>query len=290
MAVAETLSFSRAAERLYVSQSTLSEQIKQLETELGSPLFRRTSHNVERTEAGERLLPIAAMVCRDVDACRDIVRELRDGISGTLRVGVTSTCKNLLKQPLREMCRRYPKLRIEVQYANGMDIAQLLMHKQVDIALTMQPHHTPEGVESEEIFRSRLCMICSSGHALADRKEVSLSELLSYPMVLPSEELYYRRELDRILERNSQHAEAKMEVSDPDYLLEVLEHSPLWTMHAGIVAAGKENLRAIPIKECTEELVGCLHKLRSSVSKQSASALSEMIRTEAKLQAIRNGC
>ncbi len=161
LAVAEYLSFSRAAEKLYISQSALSEQIKQLEEELGAPLFRRSSHRVVLTEAGERLRPVAAKAWKDAEACRDVVRGLKEGIGGRLRIGVTSTCKSLLKAPIREMVMKYPKLQVQIECSNAIDIRHMLLHKQVDLAITLHPQRISDEVESLPVFKDRLCFICS---------------------------------------------------------------------------------------------------------------------------------
>ena len=288
LAVAEYLSFSRAAEKLYISQSALSEQIKQLEEELGTPLFRRSSHRVVLTEAGDRLRPVAAMAWKDAEACRDVVRGLKEGIGGRLRIGVTSTCKSLLKAPIREMVMKYPKLQVQIECSNAIDIRHMLLHKQVDLAITLHPQRISDEVESLPIFKDRLCFICSKTHALADRAGVTLSEVMPYPLILPSPELVIRKDLNRVFANAglTPTPTPRLEVSEPELMIEMVEHSQLATLHAGIVINGKENLRAVPITDCTEVLVGCIHWLRDSYSKPSAELLKELIKAEADKQAI----
>lgn len=286
LAVAEHLSFSRAAERLFISQSALSEHIKMLEDELGTPLFRRSSHNVVLTEAGERLRPLAAIACKDIEACKDVVREFQEGVGGVLRIGVTSTCKALVKGPIREMKRLYPRLKIIVECANGIDISQMLLQKQVDLAVTLQPHILPPSVVSESISQDRLCFICSPTHALANRQSVCFSEIIEYPLVMPSLELYYGRELRRVLSLSGIELKPFLEVSTPELMIELVEHSQLGCMHAGMAVVDNENLRAVPITDCTEVLIGCIHRLRDCYSKQSAERMIELIKAEADKYAI----
>ena len=286
LAVAEYLSFSRAAEKLYISQSALSEQIKQLEEELGAPLFRRSSHRVVLTEAGERLRPVAAKAWKDAEACRDVVRGLKEGIGGRLRIGVTSTCKSLLKAPIREMVMKYPKLQVQIECSNAIDIRHMLLHKQVDLAITLHPQRISDEVESLPIFKDRLCFICSKTHAVADRAGVTFSEVMPYPLILPSPELVIRKDLNRVFANAGLAPTPRLEVSEPELMIEMVEHSQLATLHAGIVINGKENLRAVPITDCTEVLVGCIHWLRDSYSKPSAELLKELIKAEADKQAI----
>ena len=238
------------------------------------------------TEAGERLRPVAAKAWKDAEACRDVVRGLKEGIGGRLRIGVTSTCKSLLKAPIREMVMKYPKLQVQIECSNAIDIRHMLLHKQVDLAITLHPQRISDEVESLPIFKDRLCFICSKTHALADRAGVTFSEVMPYPLILPSPELVIRKDLNRVFANAGLAPTPRLEVSEPELMIEMVEHSQLATLHAGIVINGKENLRAVPITDCTEVLVGCIHWLRDSYSKPSAELLKELIKAEADKQAI----
>ena len=87
--VAETLNFSVAAKALFVTQSTLSQQVKQLEQEIGTQLLTRSSHKVVLTEAGCELLPDARQTLRDADLCITRINDLNELSVGTLSIGVT---------------------------------------------------------------------------------------------------------------------------------------------------------------------------------------------------------
>src|SRR4051812_32334529 len=97
VAVAETLHFTKAAERAHVAQPSLSKQIHALENELGAPLFSRARGNVALTQAGEALLPIATRILSDVDSARLEVAELVGLSRGRVRLGATpSLCVGIL--------------------------------------------------------------------------------------------------------------------------------------------------------------------------------------------------
>ena len=95
---AETLNFSEAARLLYVTQSTLSQQIRQLEQELDTMLFVRDSHNVTLTESGERLLPLAKHTIQDADICCSAIKDLNQMLSGSLNIGITYTFAPILTE------------------------------------------------------------------------------------------------------------------------------------------------------------------------------------------------
>ena len=98
--VAETLNFSEAAKALFVTQSTLSQQVKQLEDSLGTQLLSRTSHSVALTEAGTELLPFARRTLLDADLCRQRIHDLEEGLGGVLNIGVTYSFSPILTESL----------------------------------------------------------------------------------------------------------------------------------------------------------------------------------------------
>ena len=95
---AETLNFSHAANCLNIAQSSLSQQIKQLEDELGTQLFIRDSHSILLTEAGEVILPFALRTIHDAEACADRIRDLRKLLTGPLNIGVTHSFSPILTE------------------------------------------------------------------------------------------------------------------------------------------------------------------------------------------------
>lgn len=109
VAVAETLHFTRAAEAVHVSQPSLSQQIRALESELGAELFSRARGNIALTDAGEALLPLARRILADAETARHEVQELVQLRSGRVRLGATpSLCTGLLPDVLRAFHDRHP--------------------------------------------------------------------------------------------------------------------------------------------------------------------------------------
>ena len=107
--VAEMLSFSKAAKALYITQSTLSQQIKQLEDELDIALFFRNNHNVSLTEAGETFLEGARKVLAEADDNKARILDLTLGCSGRLNIGVTHSFGSILTEPVMAFKKEYPQ-------------------------------------------------------------------------------------------------------------------------------------------------------------------------------------
>ncbi|MDO4172628.1 MAG: LysR family transcriptional regulator, partial [Prevotellaceae bacterium] len=110
--VADTLNFSEAAKALCVTQSTLSQQVKQLEGELGTQLLIRSSHSVTLTEAGEELLPYAQKTLHDAELCMVRINDLNQLSAGTLNIGVTYSFSPILTETLLLFMRMYPQIKL----------------------------------------------------------------------------------------------------------------------------------------------------------------------------------
>ena len=112
--VAQLCSFSEASKALFISQSTLSQQIKQLEDELGVELLVRDSRHVALSDYGEQYLPYAKQVLKDVDASSERMKDVRELNIGTLNVGATYTFCPLLADTVRDFMKKYPGIKLKV--------------------------------------------------------------------------------------------------------------------------------------------------------------------------------
>jgi LysR family transcriptional regulator, hydrogen peroxide-inducible genes activator len=185
-AVAETGTFSRAAQRSHVSQPSLSQQILKLEDELGARLFDRLGRSVRLTEVGRAFLPRARAVLHDLEAARSEVVERKASISGPICVGVIPTiAPYFLPGILASFSRKWPQAQITVVE----EITPLLLEKlragSMDVAIVA----LPLGVRSHEfesfhLMTEKVFAVLPKRHELSRRRAVSLSELQSEPFLL----------------------------------------------------------------------------------------------------------
>ena len=117
--LAETLNFSMAAKELFITQSTLSHQILQLENDFQQPLFLRNSHEVSLTEAGETLLPLAKETLMSADNCLLRLDELKHLVGGELNIGVTFSFASIMAETVTAFLRKYPHVKMNVTVHNG---------------------------------------------------------------------------------------------------------------------------------------------------------------------------
>ena len=140
VAVAETLNFGRAAARLHMSQPPLSRQIKAFETELGTPLFARTTRGVRLSAAGTALLTDARRLLREAEAISAGAQALGRGEIGSVRLGFISTASyNVLPRVLPEFPRRRPGIRLHLQEATSDAQAAMLRDDELDVGLVVPP-------------------------------------------------------------------------------------------------------------------------------------------------------
>lgn len=181
VAVAETNSFTRAAERCLVVQSALSHQIARLERELGARLFERTSRRVRLTPAGEAFLP-AARQC--LDAAERAAAEAAAAVGevrGRLAVGLIPTVAAVdIPGALRDFRQQYPHVRISLRVGASEDLVEQVKQGAIDVAFLGLPTTArPQGVAAHELARDRLVAVVAPDHPLADEPVTDLRRLSS---------------------------------------------------------------------------------------------------------------
>ncbi len=187
VAVAEELSFTRAAKRLRISQPPLSEQIRQLETELGTQLFRRLTRGVELTDAGKLLLEQARIILKQVQDAAVGVRQRGRGETGRIIIGSAGSIFHpLILRALHECKTRYPNLTIaaEVEVTNTALLVAWLRTGRVDLCLLSLPIDDSEGLAIEPLVDEDCVMALPHGHPLANSPSVPLASLAKEDFVL----------------------------------------------------------------------------------------------------------
>ncbi|MEW2635487.1 LysR substrate-binding domain-containing protein [Streptomyces sp. NPDC048389] len=184
-AVAETLHFTRAAERVHVSQPSLSQQIRALEQELGADLFRRARGNIALTDAGQALLPLARRILADTETARREVQEVAQLRRGRVRLGATpSLCTGLLPQVLRTFHDLHPGVEILVEESGSHDLVRELARGALDLALVVLPlPSSSPALSTVELLREDLVVV-SSPAAPAPPAPLRIADLAGEPLVM----------------------------------------------------------------------------------------------------------
>lgn len=267
--IAETLSFSEASKVLFVTQSTLSQQIKQLEQELGTQLFERTSHQVTLTEAGVELLPLARRALGDAGLCLEKIRDLNDLLTGTLDIGVTYSFAPILTETLVSFMKAYPGVKLNIFYKSVAELMDMLNRREVDFVLAFKPSGCDPDIESHILFQNCLSVIVSDAHPLAASDSVSLAALQDYDLALPAKGLQSRNAFDRITAPTDYVYKIRVELNEVNILLKLIRQQNLATILAEATVHGETGVKSIPLDTPDNELSGCVHMLKSAYRKRS---------------------
>jgi LysR family transcriptional regulator, hydrogen peroxide-inducible genes activator len=183
-AVAESGSFSRAAEQAHVSQPSLSQQIMKLEDELGARLFDRLGRSVRLTDLGKAFLPRARGVLRELEAARGEVVEHKDSLGGSVTIGVIPTvAPYFLPSQLTTFSKKFPQARLTVIEEITPVLLDRLRAGTIDIAILALPIRGHE-FEVSPLLTERLFAALPAKHKLAARQSLSLKDLREEPFLL----------------------------------------------------------------------------------------------------------
>jgi DNA-binding transcriptional LysR family regulator len=184
VAVAENLHFRRAAEKMNVVQSAISQQVRRFEDELGVELFERSGHEVRLTEAGRLMLPECRKLILQAEETARVAQQANAGARGRINFALIDNAICSLFPPLvRAFSCRYPDIELTLQGMDWVEQTAALNDRQIDIGLMPAPR--PDGdFESEAFVRGPLVAALPRNHPLASQASLSLERLSNEPFVL----------------------------------------------------------------------------------------------------------
>lgn len=221
--VAELGSFTKAAEKLGYSQSTVSFQIKQLETELNTQLFERINHTVALTERGRESLKYAHEIGKLTRKMGE-ESESASHVQGHVRVAMSdSLCSHLLGEKLLDFWRQYPGITLQVINTGTEEMFRLLDHNEADFVFTLDSHiYNAEYVIVQE-EKVGMHFVTGMENPLRRRKKVPLQELICQPFILTEKGMSYRRLMDERLAALSMEVQPILEVGNTDVICRLVE-------------------------------------------------------------------
>ena len=279
---AEYLNFSVAAKHLYITQSTLSQQIKQLEFELGFELFLRNSRHISLTEAGEEFLPFARKTIQDAEDGVQRLYDLQNVKAGKLRVGVTYSLSTVLTEGVLEFIKVYPEIKLEVCYKTVNELFVLLRENKLDFILSYKPLFDAPDVDSMPLFENALAVVVSKEHPLASRKSMGLREIADLQLVLPSHDLQARMMLERLIQGKGIEYSSRLELNETNILLQMVSTGSYATILSTSAVFGNTRFKAIPIDEPGNVMEASLLSLKGAYQKSaSREFIKILLETEA---------
>lgn len=268
--LAELLNFSEASKALFITQSTLSQQIRQLENEFDTVLFERNSHEVSLTEAGEQFKQHARKVIIYADDCTQKMDDLKNMLTGELNIGVTFTFSPLLTETVIEFMKLYPHVRLNVFYKTMSELMDMLQRREVDFVLAFKPTDRNDKIESHVLFNNHLSVVVSEQHPLARRKSLNLDDLVLYDAAMPAHGLQARNSFEDMMHSVNSKLKIRAELNDVSILLKLIRQSKLITILAEATIHDEDGLVAIPLEMAGNDMEGCIHQLKQAYVKNSA--------------------
>lgn len=222
--VAEERHFTRAAERLMVSQSGLSASVRALERELGTKLFVRTTRSVELTGPGRALLGEATRTLASVRAAKEAVAAAQGLLRGTLSVG-TEQCIAGVHVPrlLARFRAEHPKVEIRLRQAGSRLLAEDVGAGRLDLAFVALCGPPPQGVRLTPLTEEPLVLLCHPGHALAPGTTARWADLKGEALVDFQPDWGVRQLTDRAFAAAGVERQVALEVNDVHSLIELVE-------------------------------------------------------------------
>lgn len=257
--VAATGHFTRAAERLHLTQPSLSRQILTLEAELGLELFHRVRGNVSLTVAGERLLPIARRMLSDAETARNEMADLAGLRGGRVRLGATPTlCTSLVADALADYHLAFPGIDIEIMERGSKSLIAALLEGSLDLALivTSVSSSARAVLDLETILSERLVVVSA-----ADREDpfegadtVRLAELAEMPQLMFPDNYDLRTAVDTAFRSAGLTPRVAVAGAEMDAVISFVQRGVGVAVVPAMVATVRSRLRSTPLEGLTREV------------------------------------
>jgi DNA-binding transcriptional LysR family regulator len=245
---AQTGSVSKAAERLYLSQPSVSLQIQALERELKVTLFERRGPKIHLTPDGRNLYGLAQPLVHGVDALADtFAAESGRVTSGELSIAAgESTLLYLLPQLVKRFAQEHPGIRIKLQNVTGRDGLALLRADEVDLAVGSMID-APDDISYHPIFTYDPMLITSLDHPLARKKAIKLEDVSPHGLILPPRHLSTWRVVDTVFQQHNLDYRVTLEAGGWEVVKKYVELGLGVSIVTSICLTGNERLAALPL-------------------------------------------
>lgn len=251
VAVCEELHFTRAAERLNISQPSLSQQIRILEHNIGLPLFDRIGKKTIITESGHILLKYCYNVFHELEQARSAIAELQGLTRGSLKIGaIYSVMNDLLPPAILSFHQSYPQVELSLFGLRNGDIIHKLLHNELDLGIIFYPSLHDELMVTY-LYDERLAVAVPENHPLADFTEIKLDSLHNVPIIVLQKTYYLREYMDRVYKDSGIVPRVVMELNTMDSIISMVGQGAGVTVlpFPYLQALKQSTIRVIPIAD-----------------------------------------
>jgi LysR family transcriptional regulator, low CO2-responsive transcriptional regulator len=292
LAVAESLSFTRAAEHLFLTQSAVSHQIARLEREIGASLFDRGGKSISLTASGQALIPHGRRIFAAMDEASIAVRQTVRPDLGRLRIGASpSACQYIIPEALREFRESFPNYSLSIVPADSPAVIQQLLDESIDLGLAIRPDRQKR-LHFHNLFIDELGFVVSPLHPWAKTAKVDRRELRDQRMVLYSRNSATFRIVDRYLTKMGAPLRDWIELGETGAIKELIKLGLGISMMAEWIVrpeVAEKSLIFLPIPSARLRRTWCVASLAGrdlSVAEQTFIGLCESVGSQLASQAV----
>lgn len=280
VAIADAGTMARAAQQVFVTQSTLSHQLAQLEEEVGCLLFERIGRNLRLSDAGRELLGHARGVLAQVEEGKRAVMNARTLAAGSLRVGVIHTfVTGLIPQVAVAFVKAHPNVSLHVAELTALEIEAQVADGALDLGVAFFPPAS-DAVMGEHLFDDVLLLAVPAAHPLATRKTVRFGQLAELPLAMLGRRYATRRLLDAHFQRAAVRPRIVVEIDSVDALQRIVEQGVAAAFLPGRSARRSARVRLLEVTDPKPMRPAGLVWRRSTYRSAAAIAFVDEIRRE----------
>ena len=230
-AVARNLSYTRAAQELFLTQPAVSMQIRQLEDSVGLPLFEQIGKKIFLTQAGNEMRRYASAIAAQLDEAEDVIDELKGVSRGHLTLAVASTANAFATQLLSAFNKAYETVTLSLEVTNRKRLLEILGKNEKDMVIMGQP---PESMalRSDSFMENPLVVIAAADHPLAKKKKIAINDLMSETFVIREQGSGTRIAMERFFSEHEVSIGSGLEMSSN----EAIKQSVAASLGLGIVS------------------------------------------------------
>ncbi|MCL4470806.1 MAG: LysR family transcriptional regulator [Gammaproteobacteria bacterium] len=221
-AVARHLSFSRAAEELYLTQPAVSMQIRQLEASVGLPLFEQIGKKIFLTEAGNEVYHYSRSIAQQLTEAEAVLSEMKGLKRGKLNISVVSTANYFAPQLLALFCQRNQDVTLSLKVVNREELLNQLASNEMDLGVMGQP---PEGLDivAEPFMENPLVVVAPPGHPLVTERNIPLSRLAQETFIVREQGSGTRSAMERFFQQHGLNLATGMEMSTNEAIKQAVQ-------------------------------------------------------------------
>lgn len=272
----EVLNFTEASKQLYISQSTLSQQIKQLEDEIGVPLFNRLGKRITLTEAGELFAVYARNSIKSAADGLIMIKDLSDLNSGSISVGVTFALRNILTKAVTRFSTKFPNIKIKIVFETSTQLLERLKNAELDFVLTFKEAAEDASLKYLSVLKSPMSLVVSKKSEYSRKKTITLNDIVSLPLALPDSGYSTTQYINDQFKINDIQPNVLIEINDVPTLLELVK-SGLWCTILADISVTDDQLATIPIIGENMLREATIISLRDAYQKKSVKVLQEYL-------------